>query len=89
SGLSVSECRQQPSSAIFIGIEDVESKHDDSVKTTSADVLDIWRHPVNDEIRALSVASTFRTTTLQTDQHLAWTVTLLALDFPIEDALTL
>ncbi|MDG3400051.1 thiamine phosphate synthase, partial [Vibrio parahaemolyticus] len=31
SGLSVSECRQQPSSAIFIGIEDVESKHDDSV----------------------------------------------------------
>ncbi|EPA0961079.1 thiamine phosphate synthase [Vibrio parahaemolyticus] len=89
SGLSVSECRQQPSSAIFIGIEDVESKHDDSVETTSADVLDIWRHPINDEIRALSVASTSRTTTLQTDQHLAWTVTLLALDFPIEDALTL
>ncbi|MCV6069900.1 hypothetical protein OFP26_30445, partial [Escherichia coli] len=52
-------------------------------------MLDIWRHPINDEVRALSVASASRTTTLQTGQHLAWTVTLLALDFPIEDALTL
>ncbi|RZR42063.1 thiamine phosphate synthase [Vibrio vulnificus] len=57
------------------------------------EVFDVWRHPLTDETRALrysllpnypqnnSVESNYR--------HLAWVVTLSALDFPIEDCLTL
>ncbi|ASM96260.1 thiamine phosphate synthase [Vibrio vulnificus] len=57
------------------------------------EVFDVWRHPLADETRALrysllpnypqnnSVESNYR--------HLAWVVTLSALDFPIEDCLTL
>ncbi|EHZ2656714.1 thiamine phosphate synthase [Vibrio vulnificus] len=57
------------------------------------EVFDVWRHPLADETRALrysllpnypqnnSAESNYR--------HLAWVVTLSALDFPIEDCLTL
>ncbi|EHZ2552255.1 thiamine phosphate synthase [Vibrio vulnificus] len=57
------------------------------------EVFDVWRHPLADETRALrysllpnypqndSVESNYR--------HLAWVATLSALDFPIEDCLTL
>ncbi|EJX1092778.1 TPA: thiamine phosphate synthase [Vibrio vulnificus] len=57
------------------------------------EVFDVWRHPLADETRALrysllpnypqnnSVESNYR--------HLAWVATLCALDFPIEDCLTL
>ncbi|HFQ5299735.1 TPA: thiamine phosphate synthase [Vibrio vulnificus] len=57
------------------------------------EAFDVWQHPLADETRALrflsrqnhsqneSVESIYR--------HLAWVVTLSALDFPIEDCLTL
>jgi thiamine-phosphate pyrophosphorylase len=85
STLSLVESSQQSLSSIYIGIKD---------KTTTASnvdsnaVFDIWRHPLNDEVRALSVSSS-ASNTFQKELHLAWLVTLLALEFPIEDALTL
>ncbi|WP_394146242.1 thiamine phosphate synthase [Vibrio atypicus] len=49
--------------------------------------LDVWRHPSNGEVRALS--SKRPITEAQRIKHFAWVITLLALDFPIEDSLTL
>ncbi len=86
SKLSLKETSQQSSSAIFIGIEDTpptSNKKDDN--TT---VFDIWRHPISDEVRALSM-NVSESNTFQAEHHLAWIMTLLALEFPIEDALTL
>ncbi|EHH3081804.1 thiamine phosphate synthase [Vibrio vulnificus] len=64
-----------------------------NLRGEQGEVFDVWRHPLADETRALrysllpnypqnnSVESNYR--------HLAWVVTLSALDFPIEDCLTL
>jgi len=49
--------------------------------------LDVWCHPLNGEVRALS--SERAITKVQRTKHFAWVITLLALDFPIEDSLTL
>ena len=80
SALSVEACAKQPSKAIYIGIADTQVS-DEKEKVLQ---LDIWRHPINNEVRALSVKSKF-----DPEHHLAWIVTLTVLDFPIEDALTL
>ncbi|MFM2588412.1 thiamine phosphate synthase [Vibrio sp. TBV020] len=84
SGLSVEESANQPSDNIYIGIVDRQA----SCEKDEELQLDIWRHPINDEVRALSVTSQ-RNTTFVPEHHLAWVVTLTILDFPIEDALTL
>jgi thiamine-phosphate pyrophosphorylase len=49
--------------------------------------LDVWCHPSNSEVRALS--SERPITEAQRINHFAWVIALLALDFPIEDCLTL
>ncbi|WP_321463750.1 thiamine phosphate synthase [uncultured Vibrio sp.] len=85
SNLSLKETSQQSSSAIFIGIADTSPTPNSDDNTA---LLDIWRHPITDEVRALS-ANLSASNTFQAEHHLAWTVTLLALEFPIEDALTL
>ncbi len=81
SALSLIEAGQQSPSAIFIGIDDY------SPTTGCNTVFDIWRHPLNDEVRALLI-NTSEPEAFQAEHHLAWVVTLLALEFPIEDALT-
>lgn len=50
-------------------------------------VLDIWQHSTraHAEVRALNVHQK----ALDATQHFAWFITLRALDFPVEDALTL
>lgn len=85
STLSLKESSQQSSSAIFIGIADASPTPNSDGNTA---VFDIWRHPINDEVRALSV-NVSASNAFQAEQHLAWIVTLLALEFPIEDAMTL
>lgn len=85
SNLPLKETSQQSSSAIFIGIADTSPKPSSDDNTA---LLDIWHHPITDEVRALS-ANLSASNTFQAEHHLAWTVTLLALEFPIEDALTL
>ena len=82
--LSVEACAKQPSKAIYIGIADTPN----SDKKENELQLDIWRHPINDEVRALSVESKLNAM-FDPEHHLAWIVTLTVLDFPIEDALTL
>ncbi|NIY89983.1 thiamine phosphate synthase [Vibrio campbellii] len=84
SALSVEACAKQPSKAIYIGIADTQV----SVEKEKVLQLDIWRHPINNEVRALSVKSKFNAM-FDPGHHLAWIVTLTVLDFPIEDALTL
>ncbi|EMB9226743.1 thiamine phosphate synthase [Vibrio sp. B172a] len=84
SALSVEACAKQPSKAIYIGIADTQVS-DEKEKVLQ---LDIWRHPINNEVRALSVKSKFNAM-FDPEHHLAWIVTLTVLDFPIEDALTL
>ncbi|MDK9761701.1 thiamine phosphate synthase [Vibrio sp. D420a] len=83
SRLSVRECRHQESTDIFIGIPDRDSRD-----AQNSSQLDIWRHPINNEVRALSVAPHLAMH-LSPELHLAWFLTLSILDFPIEDALTL
>lgn len=83
SEMGVAECRHQESTNIFIGISDRNM-----TGTQQLPQLDIWRHPINNEVRALSVASNLATH-LSPELHLAWFITLSILDFPIEDALTL
>lgn len=85
SNLSLKETSQKSSSAIFIGITDTSPTPNSDDNTA---LLDIWRHPITDEVRALSV-NVSASNSFQAEQHLAWIVTLLALEFPIEDALTL
>lgn len=84
SGLSVEACAEQPSNAIYIGIADglACDKKDQVLQ------LDVWRHPINDEVRALSVKSKLNSV-FEPEYHFAWIVVLTVLDFPIEDALTL
>ena len=84
SALSVEACAKQPSKAIYIGIADTQVS-DEKEQVLQ---LDIWRHPINNEVRALSVKSKLKAM-FDPEHHLAWTVTLTVLDFPIEDALTL
>ncbi|MDG2664291.1 thiamine phosphate synthase, partial [Vibrio parahaemolyticus] len=84
SALSVEAGAKQPSKAIYIGIADTQVS-DEKEKVLQ---LDIWRHPINNEVRALSVKSKFNAM-FDPEHHLAWIVTLTVLDFPIEDALTL
>ncbi|KDN27562.1 thiamine-phosphate pyrophosphorylase [Vibrio fortis] len=83
SRLSVRECRHQESTDIFIGIPDRDSRD-----AQNSSQLDIWRHPINNEVRALSV-DPHLAMHLSPELHLAWFLTLSILDFPIEDALTL
>lgn len=84
SGLSVEACAMQPSNAIYISIADglACDKKDEVCQ------LDVWRHPINDEVRALSVKSKLNSV-FEPEYHFAWIVVLTVLDFPIEDALTL
>ncbi|MDC5707529.1 thiamine phosphate synthase [Vibrio europaeus] len=84
SGLSIEACADQPAKAIYIGIADglACDKKDEVLQ------LDVWRHPINDEVRALSVKSKLNTM-FEPEHHFAWIVVLSILDFPIEDALTL
>ncbi|WP_414931630.1 thiamine phosphate synthase [Vibrio europaeus] len=84
SGLSIEACADQPSNAIYIGIADglACDKKDEVLQ------LDVWRHSINDEVRALSVKSKLNTV-FEPEHHFAWIVVLSILDFPIEDALTL
>ncbi|HHF0554694.1 TPA: thiamine phosphate synthase [Vibrio antiquarius] len=84
SALPIEACAKQPSKAIYIGIADTQVS-DEKEKVLQ---LDIWRHPINNEVRALSVKSKFNAM-FDPEHHLAWIVTLTVLDFPIEDALTL
>ncbi|UQA49794.1 thiamine phosphate synthase [Vibrio sp. ED002] len=84
SALSVEACAKQPSKAVYIGIADTQVS-DEKEKVLQ---FDIWRHPINNEVRALSVKSKFNAM-FDPKYHLAWIVTLTVLDFPIEDALTL
>jgi thiamine-phosphate pyrophosphorylase len=83
SELSVGECRHQESNDIYIGIPDQPLN-----EVPNSIQLDIWRHPINNEARALSVAPHLAKH-LYPELHLAWFVTLSILDFPIEDVLTL
>lgn len=85
SKLSLLEASQQCSSAIFIGIKDNPSSPNTDDNNA---VFDVWRQPINDEVRALS-ANASVSNTFKPEQHIAWVVSLLALEFPIEDALTL
>lgn len=48
--------------------------------------LDIWHHRLTGETRALSFSSANKT---DNSLHFSWVITLLALDFPLEDCLTL
>ena len=50
--------------------------------------LDVWHHPMSGEVCAFSYASA-NDETEHSKRHLAWVVTLLSLNFPIEDSLTL
>ncbi|MCC4226322.1 thiamine phosphate synthase [Vibrio campbellii] len=84
SALSVEACAKQPPKAIYIGIADTQVS-DEKEKVLQ---FDIWRHPINNEVRALSVKSKFNAM-FDPEHHLAWIVTLTVLDFPIEDTLTL
>ncbi|MGD8173774.1 thiamine phosphate synthase [Vibrio sp. TRT 21S02] len=84
SAFSVEACAMQPSKAIYVGIADTQVSDEKEIVLQ----LDIWRHPINNEVRALSVKSKLNAT-FNPEHHLAWIVTLTVLDFPIEDALTL
>ncbi|TFH91254.1 thiamine phosphate synthase [Vibrio ouci] len=84
SDLSVDICAKQPSTSVFVAISDSQVAD----KNGKVSQLDIWRHPINDEVRALSVKSK-ASTIFAPEHHLGWVVTLTVLDFPIEDALTL
>ncbi|MDF2155804.1 thiamine phosphate synthase [Vibrio sp. CAU 1672] len=84
SELSIQECANQPDDSIFIGIKDTQLTDEKG----NAVQFDIWRHPIDGEVRALSVKP-IASTHFEPERHLAWVVTLSALDFPIEDALTL
>ncbi|EGU37334.1 thiamine-phosphate pyrophosphorylase [Vibrio ichthyoenteri ATCC 700023] len=53
----------------------------------SHNCLDVWYHPLADEVRALSYSPQFLDANQQ-QRHLSWVVTLLSLGFPIEDSLT-
>lgn len=79
--LSVAQCAQQNSAAIYLGVLDSHS-------TAPHQQLDIWRHPLNHEIRALSF-TVDSAKPAASEHHFAWVITLLGLDFPLEDALTL
>lgn len=84
SGLSVEACLEQSSTSVLIGIFDDQAVNpQDEVSQ-----LDIWRHPIDHEVRALSVKVKLNTVFVP-EHHLAWVVALTVLDFPIEDALTL
>lgn len=49
--------------------------------------FDIWHHPLNDEVRAFSYPNKpFEQA--QQQRHFSWVITLLALQFPIEDCLS-
>lgn len=84
SRLSAVDCINQSADSIFIGVADRQ----ESCLVDGIPHLDIWRHPLNGETRALSIDAKF-VSYFEPQMHFAWLVTLLALDFPIEDALTL
>jgi len=77
SELSIKSCAQQAVGSVFIGVAD-QPEHSDGKH------LDIWRHLINGEVRALSVTSQ-QASNLVAGSHFAWVLTLLILDFPIED----
>lgn len=79
--LSVAQCAQQEPTSIYLGVLD-------GYLTAPHQQLDIWRHPLNHEVRALSF-TVESAKPAASELHLAWVITLLGLDFPLEDALTL
>ncbi len=73
---SLHELVNRPKHAIYLSVEDGNQS------------LDIWHHPLDQEVRALSFKAASRShETYKT--HFSWIAALLALDFPIEDCLTL
>ncbi|EJE8558535.1 thiamine phosphate synthase [Vibrio vulnificus] len=64
-----------------------------NLRGEQGEVFDVWRHPLADETRALRYSllpNYLQNVSLESNyRHLAWVVTLSALDFPIEDCLTL
>lgn len=76
STLALSDFTQQAQNVIFLALDDGER------------CLDVWHHPLNGEVRALSFSSN-NVRHADNPSHLSWIVTLLALDFPLEDCLTL
>ncbi|RTZ14169.1 thiamine phosphate synthase [Vibrio aquaticus] len=82
SSLSVENCANQGTNSIFVGIKDHDRVDDNS------SYLDIWRHQITNDMRALSFYSDFKDEFIP-EYHLSWLVTLSVLDFPIEDSLTL
>ncbi|NLS14799.1 thiamine phosphate synthase [Vibrio sp. SM6] len=81
SDLSVPNCLHQSSRSVFIGVEDALAEGE-------TQCLDIWRHPINNEVRALSISQKAKQS-FRKEHHFAWTLVLLTLEFPLEDALTL
>ncbi|WP_162063634.1 thiamine phosphate synthase [Vibrio taketomensis] len=70
---------QHPCNSLFVAEHHILIDVRDNNQT-----LDIWVHPLSGEVRALRSNTNVR----ETKQHLAWLLVLLALDFPLEDALT-
>ncbi|RSD30542.1 thiamine phosphate synthase [Vibrio pectenicida] len=84
SKLVITECIHHPINSIFIAIDDfVESNN-----KVILNHIDIWSCPVGNEIRALSIKD-HSAENFVPEEHFSWVVTLLALDFPIEDCLIL
>ncbi|WP_117236444.1 thiamine phosphate synthase [Vibrio maerlii] len=73
---SISRVTRRSCEDIYLNVSDVGSQ------------LDVWTHPITGESRALKRDSKSSSDN-DNHRHLAWVTTLLALDFPIEDSLTL
>ena len=84
SKLAITECINHPIQSIFISIDDLVRLDGKVI----ANQMDMWRCPIGNEIRALSVEEHSADNFIP-KEHFSWVVTLLALDFPIEDCLIL
>ncbi|MDA0150097.1 thiamine phosphate synthase [Vibrio sp. LaRot3] len=74
---SITELSALKPRTVLLGVSDVEQR------------LDIWRHPITGENRALSSYVSQTEVEFEKERHFCWLLALLALDFPIEDSLTL
>lgn len=74
---SITELSALKSRTVLLGVSDGEQR------------LDVWRHPLTGENRALSSHVSQAEVEYKKERHFCWLLALLALDFPIEDSLTL
>lgn len=74
STIPLSHCSEQAINTVCLAVRDGNR------------YLDIWHHPLTSETRALYIDSV---NDADNPHHLAWVTTLFALDFPLEDCLTL